>query len=139
MTTAPMWDALVKWININFFDYFEAVRTVLLLQVLNPVKQAMLALPWAGAVLIAAYAGWRLRDRNLALLCGLLIAFIAAVGLWDKAMTTVYLCAISAFISCLIGIPLGVIATRSAWFDRCSAWWSTRCRPCPPSSISSRW
>jgi glycine betaine/proline transport system permease protein len=69
-------------------------------------------------VLIAAYAGWRLRDRNLALLCGLLIAFIAAVGMWDKAMTTVYLCAISAFISCLIGIPLGVIATRSDWFDR---------------------
>ena len=118
VTTAPMWDALVKWININFFDYFEAVRTVLLLHVLNPVKQAMLAVPWAGAVLIAAYAGWRLRDRNLALLCGLLIAFIAAVGLWDKAMTTVYLCAISAIISCLIGIPLGVVATRSAWFDQ---------------------
>ncbi len=55
---------------------------------------------------------------KLALLCGLLIAFIAAVGLWDKAMTTVYLCAISAFFSCLIGIPLGVVATRSAWFDR---------------------
>jgi glycine betaine/proline transport system permease protein len=118
VTTAPIWDALVRWVNINFFDYFEAVRTVLLLHVLNPVKQAMLAVPWAGAVLIAAYAGWRLRDRNLALLCGLLIAFIAAVGLWDKAMTTVYLCAISAIISCLIGIPLGVIATRSAWFDR---------------------
>ena len=118
VTTAPMWDALVRWININFFDYFEAVRTVLLLHVLNPVKQAMLAVPWAGAVLIAAYAGWRLRDRNLALLCGLLIAFIAAVGLWDKAMTTVYLCAISALISCLIGIPLGVVATRSDWFDR---------------------
>jgi glycine betaine/proline transport system permease protein len=118
VTTAPMWDALVRWININFFDYFDAVRTVLLLHVLNPVKQAMLAVPWAGAVLIAAYAGWRLRDRNLALLCGLLIAFIAAVGLWDKAMTTVYLCAISAAISCLIGIPLGVIATRNAWFDR---------------------
>ena len=118
VTTAPMWDALVRWININFFDYFEAVRTVLLLHVLNPVKQAMLAVPWAGAVLIAAYAGWRLRDRNLALLCGLLVAFIAAVGLWDKAMTTVYLCAISAIISCMIGIPLGVVATRSQWFDR---------------------
>ena len=118
VTTAPIWDALVKWVNINFFDYFEAVRTVLLLHVLNPVKQAMLNLPWLGAVLIVAYAGWRLRDRNLALLCGVLIAFIAAVGLWDKAMTTVYLCAISAIISCLIGIPLGVVATRSAWFDR---------------------
>jgi glycine betaine/proline transport system permease protein len=118
VTTAPMWDALVKWININFFDYFEAVRTALLLNALNPLKAALLALPWAGAVLIAAYAGWRLRDRNLGLLCGTLIAFIAAVGMWDKAMTTVYLCAISAFISCLIGIPLGVIATRSDWFDK---------------------
>ena len=118
VTTAPMWDALVKWININFFDYFDAVRTVLLLHVLNPVKQTLLDVPWAGAVLIAAYAGWRLRDDKLALLCGLLIAFIATVGLWDKAMTTVYLCAISAFFSCLIGIPLGVVATRSPWLDR---------------------
>ena len=118
VTTAPVWDALVKWININFFDYFDAVRTVLLLHVLNPLKQTLLDVPWAGAVLIAAYAGWRLRDDKLALLCGLLIAFIAVVGLWDKAMTTVYLCAISALFSCLIGIPLGVVATRSPWFDR---------------------
>jgi glycine betaine/proline transport system permease protein len=93
------------------------VRTALLIYVLNPIKQALLALPWVGAVLIAAYAGWRLRDGKLALLCGLLIAFIAAVGLWDKAMITVYLCAISAALSCLIGIPLGVVATRSPWFD----------------------
>ena len=118
ITTAPMWDALVKWINVNYFDYFELVRTMLLIYVLNPIKLALLALPWVGAVLIAAYAGWRLRERNLALLCGLLIAFIAAVGLWDKAMITIYLCAIAAFISCVVGIPLGVIATRSAWFDR---------------------
>jgi glycine betaine/proline transport system permease protein len=117
VTTAPIWDAAVKWININFFDYFEAVRTFLLIHVLNPVKQALLGLPWVGAVLLAAYAGWRLRDRQLALLCALLIAFLAVVGLWDKAMVTVYLCAISAAVSCLIGIPLGVIATRSAWFD----------------------
>ena len=48
----------------------------------------------------------------------MLIAFIAAVGMRDKAMITIYLCAISAIISCLIGIPLGVIATRNAWFDR---------------------
>jgi glycine betaine/proline transport system permease protein len=118
ITTAPLWDGLVKWININFFDYFETLRTTLLIYVLNPIKLTLLKLPWVGAVLIAAYAGWRLRDRNLALLCGLLVAFIAAVGLWDKAMVTIYLCAVSAVIACLIGIPLGVIATRSAWFDR---------------------
>jgi len=118
VTTAPIWGELVKWINVNYFDYFEAMRTSLLIYVLNPIKLSLLALPWAGAVLIAAFAGWRLRDRNLALLCGALIAFIAGVGLWDKAMITIYLCAISALISCLIGIPLGIVATRNVWFDR---------------------
>ena len=118
VTTAPVWGELVKWINVNYFDYFEAMRTALLIYVLNPIKLNLLALPWAGAVLIVAYAGWRLRDWKLALLCAVLIAFIAAVGLWDKAMIAVYLCAISALISCLIGIPLGVIATRSDGFDR---------------------
>ena len=117
ITTAPIWGELVKWINVNYFDYFEAIRTSLLIYVLNPIKLSLLALPWIMAILVAAYAGWRLRDRNLGLLCGLLIAFIAVVGLWDKAMITIYLCAISALISCLIGIPLGIIATRNPWFD----------------------
>jgi glycine betaine/proline transport system permease protein len=118
VTTAPVWDALVKWVNINFFDYFEALRTVLLIWILNPIKQSLLNLPWLAAVLLAAFAGYRLRDWRLGLLTGLLVAFQALVGLWDKAMITVYLCAISAFISCLIGIPLGVVATRNVWFDR---------------------
>ena len=117
ITTAPIWGEVVKWINVNYFDYFEAMRTSLLIYVLNPIKLSLLALPWTMAIVVAAYAGWRLRDHYLGLLCGLLIAFIALVGLWDKAMITIYLCAISALISCLIGIPLGVIATRSPWFD----------------------
>ena len=118
ITTAPLWDALVKWVNINFFDYFEAFRTFLLLWVLNPIKLTLLKLPWLAAVLLAAYAGYRLRDWRLGVLAGLLVAFPAVVGLWDKAMITVYLCAISALFSCLVGIPLGIVATRSVWFDR---------------------
>ena len=118
VTTAPVWDGLVKWVNVNFFDYFEALRTFLLIWILNPIKLSLLKLPWLCAVLIAGYAGWRLRDWRLALLAACLVAFQAVVGLWDKAMITVYLCFISALISCLIGIPLGVVATRSPWFDR---------------------
>ncbi|HWA47114.1 MAG TPA: ABC transporter permease subunit, partial [Dongiaceae bacterium] len=118
ITTAPIWGALVETINKNYFDYFEAVRVALLIWVLNPIKLSLLELPWLAAVLLAAFAGYRLRDWRLGLLAGLMIAFPAVVGLWDKAMITVYLCAISALISCLIGIPLGVIATRNVWFDR---------------------
>ena len=90
VTTAPIWDALVKWININFFDYFDAVRTVLLLNVLNPFKLALLNLPWLGAVLITAYAGWRLRDR-ISPAVRRADRFHRRRRQWDKAMTTIYL------------------------------------------------
>ncbi len=112
LTTAPIWGELVKWININFFDTLDAIRTAILLGLLNPIKLALLGTPWLGIVALAGFAGWRLGGWRLAVLCALLVAFPAIIGLWDKTMVTVYLCAISGLISCLIGIPLGVAASR---------------------------
>lgn len=123
ITTAPIWGAMVKWININFFDILEAFRAALLIYVLIPYKQFLLGLPWLAVVALLTYAGWRLGGGRaggwrLALLCGLLSLFIAMVGQWEKAVITVYLCAISAVLSCLIGIPLGVAASRREWLEK---------------------
>ncbi len=123
VTTAPIWGEIVKWININFFDILEAFRATLLIYVLNPYKQFLLGVPWLAVVGLLAYAGWRLGGGRsggwrLALLCGLLTLFLAMVGLWDKSVITVYLCAISAALSCLIGIPIGIAAARRPWLEK---------------------
>jgi glycine betaine/proline transport system permease protein len=47
-----------------------------------------------------------------------MLLFPAVTGLWDKTMLTVYLCTISAFFSCLIGIPLGAWAANNSRVDR---------------------
>ena len=101
VTTAPIWGEMVKWININFFDYLRGRSApVLLLYVLNPIKQFLLGVPWLGASSRSlTYAGWRLRDRQIlaARLAGVPAAPVPRRGRqWDKAMITVYLCAISA-------------------------------------------
>ena len=57
--------------------------------------------------------GWQLGGRRLGLLIASLATFIAVVGLWDKAMVTVYLCGISVVIASLIGIPIGIVAARN--------------------------
>ena len=123
ITTAPIWGAIVKWININFFDILEAFRASLLIYVLNPYKQFLLGVPWLAVVALLTYAGWRLGGGRsggwkLALLCGLSSLFLAVVGQWEKSVITVYLCAISAIASCLIGIPLGVAASRREWLEK---------------------
>ena len=50
---------------------------------------------------------------RLAALVAALTAFCAVTGLWEKTMATVYLCGVSVVIAALIGIPIGILASRS--------------------------
>ncbi len=117
-TTAPAWKAAVTWVTINFFDVIEAFRVTLILYVLNPVRAFCEGFPWLGAVFLLGLAGYQLGGARLAATVALLTTFCAITGLWEKTMATVYLCGISAFVACLIGIPLGLMASRSDRFEK---------------------
>lgn len=112
LSTGSFWNEVVKWININFFDMLEAIRTTLLLHLLVPIKRFLAELPWVGIVVLLALAGYRLGGLRLAILTAILSLLIAATGQWEKAMVTVYLCGISVIIACLIGIPIGILAAE---------------------------
>lgn len=113
MTTAPAWKAGVSWITINLFDVIETVRVALILYVLNPVRAFCEGFPWLGAVFLLGLAAFQLGGARLAILVAALTAYCAVTGLWEKTMATVYLVGVSAFIACLIGIPIGLWASRS--------------------------
>ncbi len=117
-TTAEFWNSLIAWINVNFFDAIEAFRTWLLINLLNPFKSFLVELPWAVVVCATGLLGFQLGGWRLAVLVTLLILFPVVVGLWEKTMITVYLVSISAFISALIGIPIGAWASTRDWGNR---------------------
>jgi glycine betaine/proline transport system permease protein len=118
ITTAPVWDASIKWITIHYFDNIEAVRVWLLIHMLNPIKAFLLSLPWLSVVLLLFAAGLRLGGLRLGLLVLVLTLLIAVVGLWEKTIITVYLCGVSTGIACLIGMPIGVYASRNDVAER---------------------
>jgi len=113
LTTGPFWDDLVQWINVNFFDQLEAVKTFLLLNLLIPFKRFLLQLPWTAVIAMVALAGYQLGGRRLALLAAALTGFIAVTGQWEKAMITVYLCGLSVLFATAIGCPIGIWAARN--------------------------
>ncbi len=117
ISTAPAWKAGVDWITVNFFDAIEAFRVTLLVYILNPVRAFCENFPWSGALILLGLAAYRLAGARLALLVAALTAFCAAVGLWEKTMATVYLAGVSAAIAALLGIPLGLLASRSDRFE----------------------
>ncbi|KAA3620786.1 MAG: ABC transporter permease subunit [Proteobacteria bacterium] len=117
VTTGPLWGALVKWVNVNFYDMLEAVKAALLINVLIPVKRFLLAMPWAWFIFLVAAAGLQLGGWRLAALVAALSSFILLTGQWSDAMVTIYLCGISVIIAAMIGIPVGIFAAGNerAW------------------------
>ena len=113
ISTGSIWSDLMGYINVHFFDTFEAVKTVFLTYLLLPIKRFFTGIPWAWGIIAMTLIGWRMGGIRLALLTGAMTALIAAVGLWDKAMITVYLCGVSVLIASAIGIPLGIFAAQN--------------------------
>ncbi len=113
LTSAPYWKAAVDWINIHWFDAIEAGRVFVVIYFLNPLRATFEAVPWSGALIILAALGWRLGGRGLAAVIAVLTLFCATTSLWIPAMQTLYLCGASVLVAALIGIPIGLWASRS--------------------------
>ena len=113
ISTGSFWGDLVRYINVNYFDALESVKNFLLLNIMIPFKRLLLALPWVAVVAAVGLGGWQLGGWRLGLLTASLASFIAVMGLWAKAMVTLYLCGMSVLIACIIGIPIGIMASRN--------------------------
>ena len=60
LSSGRFWDGIVDWINLNAYGAISAVRDTIFIYVLRPTKTLMLALPWAGVILLLAASGYRL-------------------------------------------------------------------------------
>lgn len=118
ITTGSIWANMVEYINVNYFDQIEAVKTAILVAFMVPVKRFLLELPWPWTLMLVTLAGWHLGRWKLAALCFTLTLAILVNGLWAKAMVTVYLCGVSVIFAALIGIPLGVLAAQNERANR---------------------
>jgi len=113
VTTAPMWDALIEWITVHWYDPLQLLRNFLLLDILIPLRNLFLWFPWVGLVLPFGLLGWRLGGWKLALLVIALLGFPALTGLWKPAMITLYMISSAVVICIVVGFPIGLWAARS--------------------------
>lgn len=105
-------DVAVRWFSANAYDYIQPVRDFLTVYVLLPVRNFFLIVPWPAVVLMVGAAGFRLGGKNVALLCMGLVMLIVLFGFWEPAVLTVYLVFSAVVICILIGVPIGIWASR---------------------------
>lgn len=112
ITTAPFWDGIVDYITVNWFDALALFRDDLLRHVLIPLRNLFQLVPWIALTLLVACIGCYLSGWRLALLVAGFILFIAFSGFWGRALITAYMVCFAVVVCVLIGLPLGIWASR---------------------------
>ncbi|MBA3324297.1 MAG: ABC transporter permease subunit, partial [Rhodobacteraceae bacterium] len=113
VSTGAFWGEAIRWLNVNFFDTFEAVKTAVVTHLLLPVRRFLVAIPWWWGSFVVAFAMWRIGGARRAAIAAAFCLFIAFTGYWAPAMVSVYLCGVSVVIATAIGLPIGVAAGLS--------------------------
>ena len=127
-------DSAVKWVQSNLrkdvplIGGTQAISDFLVIQVLDPIKDFLLWLPWLLIVVSFAFVGWLSRGWRLATTIAVCLLLIATMGtipggggqiqLWDIAMNTLSQVLVAITIAVLIAFPLGVWAGRSDTVQR---------------------
>jgi glycine betaine/proline transport system permease protein len=107
-------DKVIKATTFAMIDYIKPIRDWLTVWVLIPMRDFYQSLPWIVVAGVLGLAGYRLGNRNLALLVvALLFCVIVMIGNWSFALTTFYFVFTAAIFCLLIGLPLGLWSARS--------------------------
>ncbi len=95
------------------------IRYVLNVWILNPLRDFMLSIPMPAFIMvIVAFAVW-LGGRREGIIAAIFFGLVALSGWWDRSVITLYSVFAAVAIAMLIGIPLGIVASRSEkWSSR---------------------
>lgn len=105
-------DAFEGWLVTNFADVFEAFRDILLFFLVR-IEGFLKWLPWTVVVVVIVFLAWRARGWKLAVGSAAGMVLIGALGLWDLTMETLAVVLVAAFLALLMGIPTGIVMSRS--------------------------
>jgi glycine betaine/proline transport system permease protein len=103
----------VRWISKNLFPFVKPVRDWITIWLLLPMRDFYLWLPWPTVIGSLALAGWYLGGWRLALVPVCLFGFLLLAGFWTPLMLTIYLVTGCTILCILIGVPIGVWASRN--------------------------
>jgi glycine betaine/proline transport system permease protein len=117
-------NSAVKWTNTNLREGVPLVggtgpfSDFLVLKLLTPLRDLLLAPAWWAVTAVAGLIGWRSGGRRLGMLClGAMVA-IASLRVWDLAMDTLSQVTVALAISVALAVPIGILVGRSDRIER---------------------
>ena len=114
---------LAEWIEGNIKEWLFAQRPLFkkisapIDSVLNSLETVLNFIPFPLILIIFVFLAYRTNGIKFAIFSLISLIFIDLVDLWSESMTTLAMIFTAVLFCMLIGIPLGILASRSNTFE----------------------
>ena len=114
---------LAEWIERNIKEWLFAQRPLFkkisapIDTVLNSLETVLNFIPFPLILIIFVFLAYRTNGIKFAIFSLISLIFIDLVDLWSESMTTLAMIFTAVLFCMLIGIPLGILASRSKTFE----------------------
>lgn len=106
-------DDIVNWLVINFGNFFKNVQKVILV-VFDAIYHLIRIIPWWLMIIILFLISYKLYHLKMASGLSAMLFSIGLFGLWEMMLYTITIVIISVMVSILLGLPLGILMTKSS-------------------------
>lgn len=107
----------VDWVTHHFSAFFRGVNQVALTYLLIPLRHWLMRIPWWVAAGVLTLVSYRLVSKRFAAVTLGMILFVVLIGLYSYAMETLALVIVATVVCVGIGLPTGVLASKSDRFE----------------------
>ncbi len=106
----------VNWIVSTFRGFFRAYISPPVRSVMETVQWALSSVPPTIFLAALFLIGWRAASWKVGLFAVIALALIGFMGVWDQLIVTLSLITTAVLFSVIIGLPLGILCSRSDLF-----------------------
>lgn len=100
----------------DFRPFFQAVRWPVG-RVLDGLESFLVGLPAELVLLVVFLIAWQVANLRIGIFATLGLVALGFIGVWEEAMTTIALILTAVIFCILVGVPLGILASRSNRVD----------------------
>ena len=107
---------LIRWLIYHLAAVFDLVSNALN-HVTGLLSSGLTAVPPLLLIIVCGFLIWLITSKTTAILSAVGLGLVLSIGLWLQLISTLTLVVVAVIIALLIGIPLGILMTRSSKFE----------------------
>ncbi len=106
----------VNWLVSNYREFFQTIKLPIE-YLLNGINGFLQWIPAVVILVAVAIIAWKAAGWKVAVFSFLSLLFIGFLGLWPETMTTLAMVLSAVIVCVIIGVPLGILSSRSDNFE----------------------